>query len=329
MSNITSFLSSLLVALVVLALSPAGQSQAAEDIAISAGDRGGPSYALGRGVCRLIERKADGMSCGLLPAPRGDAPESYSNLFNVQNGAADFAIARSDWQHFAITGTGPVQFIDDKLGNLRSVMALHSQPVTLIVRRDSGIDSLDDLKGKRINVDRPFTETRASADLVMSAKKWTKGDFVLAEELTGKDQTLAFCGNRVQAIFLTGAHPIDAAEQVTRLCDGKLIDVSGGAIDELVSKTPYLAKTQISSGTYEGMSSPVTTFGVTTTLVTSADVSDEVVYRFVKALFENMSDLKKLHPALRRVDPSSMIRSGLSAPMHPGAERYYREQGLM
>lgn len=329
MSNITSFLSTLLVALVALVLSPAGQLRAAEDIAISAGDRGGASYALGRGVCRLIERKADGMSCSLLPAPRGDAPESYSNLFNVQNGAADFAIARSDWQHFAITGTGPVRFIDEKLGNLRSVMALHSQPVTLIVRRDSGIESLDDLKGKRINVDRPFTETRASADLVMSAKNWTKSDFVLAEELTGKDQTLAFCSNRVQAIFLTGAHPIDAAEQVTRLCDGKLIDVTGGAIDELVSKTPYLAKTQILPGTYPGMSSPVTTFGVTTTLVTSADVSDDVVYSFVKALFENMSDLKKLHPALRGLDPSSMIRSGLSAPMHPGAERYYREQGLM
>lgn len=329
MTNISSFLSTLLVALAVLALSSAGQPQAAEDIAISAGDRGGPSYALGRGICRLIERKADGMSCSLLPAPRGDAPESYSNLFNVHNGAADFAIARSDWQHFAITGTGPVRFIDEKLSNLRSVMALHGQPVTLIARRDSGIDSLDDLAGKRINIDRPLTETRASADLVMSAKKWTKSDFVLAEELTGKDQTLAFCGNRVQAIFLTGAHPIDAAEQVTRLCDGKLIDVAGAAIDGLVSKTPYLAKTQIAAGTYPGLSSPVSTFGVTTTLVTSADVSDEVVYGFVKALFENTGDLKKLHPALRGIDPAAMTKSGLSAPLHPGAERYYREQGLM
>lgn len=320
---------SIVLALILTLFAGGGSVLAAEDVAIAAGDRGGSNYALGRGICRLLNRKVDSITCSLLPAPKGDAPESYSNLFNVNNGAADFALARSDWQHFAITGTGPVRFVSEKLDSLRSVFSMHAESVTLVARRDARIKSLDDLKGKRINLGRPTSKMRNSADMVMKTRNWSKDDFVLAEELTGKDQSLAFCHDRVQAIFVVDAHPNEAVEQVTKLCDGALIDLSGSKIDALLESTPYLARTRIAAGTYPGMSEATTTFGATITIVTSADVSDDVVYGFVKAVFDNMAELKKLHPALHDLDPASMISSGLTAPLHPGAKRFYQEQGLM
>lgn len=302
---------------------------AADEIAIGAGERGGPTYSLGRGICRLITRKSDSKGCSLLPLSRGDAPESYTNLVNVRNGAADFGLARSDWQYFAVTGTGPVRYAHEKLDSLRSVFSLHAQPVTLVARRDAGINSLDDLKGKRVNIGRRLTETRSSADMVMKAKKWSPKDFTLLEELTGKEQTLAFCNDRVQAIFLVDTHPNEAVEQVMRLCNAVLVDLSGAAIDALLASKPYLAKTSIAAGTYPGMTAPVATFGSTITVVTSVDTSEDVVYGFVKTIFDNLSELKKLHPAMRGLDPANMVRSGMTAPLHRGAERYFREQGLM
>lgn len=306
-----------------------GSSRAGNEIAIGAGERGGPTYSLGRALCRLINRKSGAKKCSLLPLSRGDAPESYTNLVNVRNGAADFGLARSDWQHFAITGTGPVKYAHEKLDTLRSVFSLHAQPVTLVARRDAGIKSLDDLKGKRVNIGRRFTETRIAADMVMQAKKLSPRDFALLEELTGKERTLAFCHDRVQAIFLVDTHPNEAVAQIMKLCNGVLVDLSGAEIDGLLASKPYLAKTSIAAGTYPGMTAPVSTFGATITLVTSVDTSDDVVYAFVKTIFDNLSDLKKQHYALRGLDPASMIGSGATAPLHQGAVRYFRERGLM
>ncbi len=319
----------IVLALILTAVAGGGPARAAEDIAVAAGDRGGAYHALGRGLCRLLNRKTDALTCSLLPAPKGDAPESYSNLFNVHNGAAEFALAGSDWQHYATIGAGPVQYVSEKLDSLRSVFSLHAEPVTLLARRDAGIASVDDLKGKRVNIGRPRSKTRNAVDLILKSNGLSPADFALAEELTGKDQSLAFCHDRVQAIFIVGAHPNEAVEQVTKLCDGVVVDVSGHKIDALLGTTPHLAKASIRAGTYAGMSKPATTFGATMTVVTSRDVPDDVVYDFVKSVFDHLDELKKLHPALRDLDPAAMTRAGLTAPLHPGAKRFFTEQGLM
>jgi len=302
---------------------------AAEEIAIGAGERGGPYYSFGRSICRLIGRKVQGLSCTLLPSPRGDAPnDSLANLVNVQNGAADFGLARSDWHYYAVTGTGPAKYLNDKLDGVRSLFSIHSQPITLVARRDSGIETLDDLKGKRVNLGRPYSDDRRSAELVISAKKWTLKDFLFVDELTQIEQRMAFCHDRVQAMFYVVSHPDAAISQAVKLCDATLVNISGAAIDELLAAKPYLASVTIESDTYAGISEPIKTFGSTVTVVSSADVSEELVYTFVKAIFENLADLKKTHSALRSLDPAQMVQNGLTAPYHSGAMRYFREKGL-
>jgi len=325
-SRATLFISAILVAMSLSNL----PVRAAEEIAIAAGERGGPYYNFGRSICRLVSRKVEGLSCTLLPSQRGDAPDdSLANLVNVNNGAADFGLARSDWHHFGVTGTGPAKYLDDRLQGIRSLFSIHGQSFTLLARRDSGIEKLDDLKGKRVNIGRPYSDDRRNVELVLGAKKWTLKDFLLVDELSQADQRLAFCHDRVQAMFYVGSHPNDDIIQTVKLCDATLINISGAEIDEIVSSKPYLTHATIEPGTYAGITKPVKTFGSTVTLVSSADVSEELVYNFVKAIFENLADLKKSHTVFRNLDPAQMVQNGLTAPYHPGAMRYFREKGLL
>ena len=130
-------------------------------------------------------------------------------------------------------------------------------------------------------------------------------------------------------MFYVGSHPNDDISQTVKLCDATLVNISGAAIDKIVTAKPYLAHATIAPGTYPGISEPVKTFGSTITLVSSADVSEELVYNFVKAVFENLDDLKKSHSAFRNLDPANMVQNGLTAPYHIGAMRYFREKGLL
>jgi len=303
--------------------------QAADEIVIGAGERSGPYYNFGRSICRLVSRKAEGLTCRMLPLQRGDAPDdSLVNLVNVNNGAAEFGLARSDWHHFAVTGTGPAKYLGGKLEAVRSLFSIHTQPVALVARRDAGIGSLDDLKGKRVNIGGPLSDDRRSAELVMGAKKWTQKDFPLVDELSQADRRLAFCHDRVQAMFYVGSHPNAAISQTVKLCDATLINVSDPAIDKIVAAKPYLVHATIEPGTYAGISEPIKTFGSTVTVVSSADVSEELVYAFVKATFDNLADLKKSQSAFQNLDPAQMVQIGLTAPYHSGAMRYFRERGL-
>ena len=304
-------------------------SQAADDISVGAGDRTGPYYAFGRGICRLLTRKIDGATCSLLPTPRGDAAESYSNLINIRNGAADIGLARSDWHYFGVTGSGPLKHVHEKLDTLRSLFSIHSQSVTLLARRDSGIKTLDDLAGKRVNIGRAYSDDRKSIDLVMAAKKWAPKDFLLAEKMSRGEQTLAFCNDQIQAMFFTVTHPDAAIRRAAEICDADLVNLGGDAINGILAAKPYLASATIPKGTYPGMNATIKSFGATITIVTSSDASDELIYSITKAVFENLPELEKIHPALRNLDPKLMVRNGLTAPIHDGAMRYYREKGLL
>ena len=160
-----------------------GPVRAAEEIAVVAGAEGGKYFALGQIICAVLNRKSENLDCEVMAMPAGDAPDSISNLVNVRDGAGDIGIARSDWQYFAVTGSGPAQFMSGGFDNIRSLFAIDTRPFTLLARRDAGITGLSDLKGKRVNLGRPYTEIRAAMDMVMAAQGWTKEDFQLAEEM--------------------------------------------------------------------------------------------------------------------------------------------------
>ena len=122
-----------------------GPVRAAEEIAVVAGAEGGKYFALGQIICAVLNRKSENLDCEVMAMPAGDAPDSISNLVNVRDGAGDIGIARSDWQYFAVTGSGPAQFMSGGFDNIRSLLAIDTRPFTLLARRDAGITGLGEM----------------------------------------------------------------------------------------------------------------------------------------------------------------------------------------
>lgn len=318
-----------LVAVVGLSLNSAPSAQGKEEVAISAGDKGGLFYRAGHTICRLINRKAGNTACSVSPLRPGDADVSFANIVNIRDGAVELGIVRSDWQYFAYSGTGPVTFMKTKFDTLRSLFAFDMRPFALIASQRSGIAALDDLKRRRVNLGHRHTEPRKTMERLMAAKGWTSGDFSLADTLSATEQAFAFCNGWVDSIYLMTAQPNTTIERMTRLCGARIVPISGPTVEKLLADAPYFAPLSIPGGIYLNAAKPISTFGTTISLMTSSDVPDAVIYDLVKAVFENVDALQIFYPALRPMGRKKMISSGRTAPLHPGAERYFREQGLL
>lgn len=285
----------------------------------------GVYYPVGGTICRFVDMKSKehGINC-LVESTGG----SISNLNALRDGEIQFAFAQSDWQYNAYHGTSA--FADRGAFNvLRSLFSLHSEALTVVARADAGIATFDDLKGKRVNIGNPGSGMRATMDEVMEAKGWDLGVFKAASQFRATEQTKKLCENEFDAFVFATGHPNGSIQEVTSTCASKLINVQGPAIDELIQEYPYYAPATIPGGMYEGNPDDIRTFGVKATLVASKDVSDELVYQVVKSVFDNFDDFKTTHPILSTLNKRAMIENGLTAPLHEGAKRYYREAGLI
>ncbi|MEN8195500.1 MAG: TAXI family TRAP transporter solute-binding subunit [Pseudomonadota bacterium] len=296
----------------------------AADIVIGTGGRTGVYFHVGRAICELVNRtKAEhGIGC-TAPSTAG----SIANLRNLRAGKLQIAVAQSDWQYHATKGTSRFKAAGPDT-DLRALFSVHGEPFTVVARRDSGIRTLDDLKGRRVNIGNPGSGQRATMEVVMAAKGWTKRTFSLANELSAAEHSLALCHDQVHAIVYTVGHPNASVEQAVRLCRAVLVEIKGPAIDKLLADNPFYASTRIPGGLYAGNDKPVTTFGVKATVVTSAKIDVATIYLVMKAVFDNLESFKRKHPAFAGLDAKAMARDGLSAPLHPGAKRYFEEKGL-
>ncbi|MGA9410939.1 MAG: TAXI family TRAP transporter solute-binding subunit [Roseobacter sp.] len=291
-------------------------------ITIGTGGQTGVYFVVGQSICRLVNRgTADHNLKCTAPSTGG----SIANINAIKAGDMDMGVAQSDWQFHAFNGSS--QFEGAGYDKLRAVFSVHGEPFTVVARADSGVASFDDLFGKRVNVGNPGSGQRATMDVVLNAMGKSDADFALASELKPAEQSAALGDNKVDAIIYTVGHPNGSIQEATSTVDAKLVDVTGEAIDKLIAERPYYAKAVIPGGLYKGNDQDTTTFGVKATFVTSADVADDVVYTVVKAVFDNFDRFKGLHPAFANLSEEEMISDGLSAPLHPGAEQYYRERG--
>jgi TRAP transporter TAXI family solute receptor len=295
-------------------------------ISIGTGGVTGVYYPAGGAICRLVnkDRSEHGIRCSV-----ESTGGSVYNINTMRAGELDMGVVQSDVQYNALKGEGE-EFTDaGPYEELRAVFSLHPEPFTVLARADSGIETFDDLKGKRVNVGNPGSGQRSTMEVLMEAKGWTMDDFALASELKSAEQAQALADNNIDAIVFTVGHPSGSIQEATTTTDAKLIPVSGPEVDELVDSNPYYSKATIPGGMYRGTDKDVETFGVKATLVSSTAVPDEVIYAVTKAVFENFEDFKKLHPAFANLEKEAMVTEALSAPLHPGAERYYKEAGLM
>jgi len=270
-----------------------------------------------------MDRKEHGIRCSV-----ESTGGSVYNLNAIRQGELDLAVAQSDWQYHAYNGTS--QFKDDGANkDLRAVFSLHPEPFTVVASKGSGIKTFEDLEGKRVSVGNPGSGQRATAEVLMDEMGWTLDKFSLAAEIKAAEQSQALCDGNIDAFFYTVGHPSGAIKEATTSCDSVLVNVDNAATQKLIDENPYYRKAVIPGGMYRGSDDDVTTFGVAATFVSSTDVPDDVVYAVVKAVFENFDSFKRLHPAFANLNKEEMVSDALSAPLHPGAAKYYKEAGLI
>jgi uncharacterized protein len=315
-----------LIAGATLLAADLASAQEEKFITIGTGGVTGVYYPTGGAICRLVNkgRQEHGIRCSV-----ESTGGSVYNVNTIRQGELDMGVVQSDVQFKSLKGEGEEFESQGPFEDLRAVFSVHAEPFTVVARADSGIESFDDLKGKRVNIGNPGSGQRSTMEVLMEAKGWTMDDFALASELKSAEQAQALCDNKIDAMVFTVGHPSGSIQEATTTCETKLIPVTGAEVDQLVEDNPYYAKAVIPGGMYAGTDEDVETFGVKATFVSSAEVPDDVVYAVTKAVFENFDDFKKLHPAFATLQQEDMVTQALSAPLHAGAEKYYQEAGMM
>ena len=303
-------------------LTPSAHAQQ-KYITIGTGGVTGVYYPAGGAICRLVnkDRAKHGIRCSV-----ESTGGSVFNINTIKAGELDMGVAQSDVQYNAVKGKAQFK---EPMAELRAVFALHPEPVTVVVRKESGVSSFEGLKGKKFNVGNPGSGTRATLDELIGAMGWNLSAFALASELKADEHGPALCDGKIDGFFYLVGHPSANIQDPTTVCGAKLVSVTGSAVDKLVKANPYYAYASIPGGLYPGNPQETKTYGVLATVVSSSKVPADTVYQVVKAVFDNFDEFKKLHPAFQVLKPENMIKDGLSAPLHDGAARYYREKGWL
>lgn len=315
------FVLSAFAAVAAIWAAPASAQQ--KFVTIGTGGVTGVYYAAGGAICRLVnkDRAKHGIRCSV-----ESTGGSVFNVNTIKAGELDLGFSQSDVQFNAVKGQG--QYKDaGAYGDLRAVFAVHPEPFTVVARKEANISKFEDFKGKRFNVGNPGSGTRSSMEELLGAMGWKLGDFALASELKADEHGPALCDGKIDGFFYGVGHPSANIQDPTTSCGAKLVSLTGPVVDKLVADKPYYAKVTIPAGLYPNNAQATNTYGVLATVVASSKTPAETVYQVTKAVFDNFDEFKKLHPALANLSPQNMVKDGLSAPLHEGAARYYKEKG--
>jgi len=294
-------------------------------VTIGTGGVTGVYYPTGGAICRLVNknRKDHGIRCSV-----ESTGGSVYNTRTIRQGELDFGVVQSDVQAAAVAGTGKFEE-DGAFPELRALFSVHPEPMHVMARADSGITDVASMKGKRINIANPGSGTRVLAETLLEYSGVSPDDFALAAELKSSEQSAALCDGKIDATIWAAGLPNGSSQEATSSCDVKILPLAGEAIEKLLAENSSYAAATIPGGMYPGNDDDIPSWGPKATFVTSANTSDDVVYAVVSAVFENFEDFKKLHPAFGRLVESEMIVDGLTAEVHPGAAKYYKERGWM
>lgn len=316
-----------LFAVLLAAMALPGRGAAANEeqmIVLGTAPVSGVYFPAGGALCRMInaERAAQGLRC-VLESTDGSA----ENLRRLEAGDLDFALVQSDWQFHAYQGSGGPG-TERPFVELRAVFSLQAQPLTVVASRESGIAGLADLRGKRVNLGPRGSAVRAAAEVLVQTLGWNDNAFAELTDYGAEDQVKALCAGKIDAFVLPTSHPNGIVAAATEGCLAKVVPIEGPEVEAALAEWPYYTPAIIPGGLYRGNPEAARSFGVRATLVTRAALSPEVVYRVAKSVFDRLDELRRQHPALSDLTANQMIEWGNTAPLHDGAEIFFRERQL-
>ncbi|MEQ1704693.1 MAG: TAXI family TRAP transporter solute-binding subunit [Rickettsiales bacterium] len=299
-------------------------SAAEKNVTIGTAGVTGVYYPAGGSICRMVNRgrKEHGIHCAV-----ESTGGSIANLESIHNKELELGIVQSDLLYYAYNGKEI--FSDAGMDRkLRVLLSLHFEPFTIVARKNARINVFDDLKGKRIYIGPAGSGMRATMEELITQKGLNKKTFANIVDVKSSDQTKALCEGKIDALVYAGGHPNGAIQQVTSSCATTLVSIAKADIEKMVATHPFYVKAAIPGGMYNGNTQETRTFGVRALLVASADLGNDVAYETVKAVFENLDNFKTLHPVFSTLEADYMVANDTIAPIHTGAEKYYREKGM-
>ena len=301
------------------------KSQKANFVTIGTGGVTGIYYPTGGAISKMVNHKFEEYR---IKATVESTSGSVFNINAVMNGDLEFGVVQSDRQYQAYHGLAEWSQAG-KQTNLRAVFSVHPESITLIVSEKSGIRKVKDLKSKRINLGNPGSGQLQNSKDVLAAIGLTEND-LSAEHVKAVEAPGLLQDERLDGFFYTVGHPNGNIKEAT---SGRIkvfiVPIKGDQIDKMLAKYPYYAKSTIPHSFYPRSlnTKDIETIGVKATFVTSKKVSENIVYAITKEVFESIEEFKSLHPAYQVLTKQNMLE-GLSAPIHKGALRYYKEVGL-
>ncbi len=294
-------------------------------ITIGTGGITGVYYPTGGAIAKMVNTKVKQYGIRAVVESTGG---SVFNVNAVISGDIEFGIVQSDRQFQAVNGLAEWKNVGPQK-DLRAVFSIYPEAITLVAASDAGIKNIADLRGKRVNIGNFGSGHRQNAIDALAAAGIDYNKDIKAESIKASDSAGLLQDYRIDAFFYTVGHPAGAIKEATTGARKVIIsDIAG--IDSILKKFPYYSSTSIPKTLYpDALNEKDTeTFNVTATLVTSVDVPDQIVYAITREIFENLEDFKKLHPAYSSLTRKAML-THLSAPIHPGAMKYYNEAGLL
>lgn len=307
--------------MIMFAMMGAPALHAADKITVGTGGKTGVYFATGQALCGLLNARN-------VPCQAPPSGGSVANLKALKAGDVDFAMAQSDWQFHAFKGSS--EWKDKKIDDLRAVFSVYAEPIQVVVNRDAKIRNWYALKGHSINIGNPGAGHRQTMEEMLDAQRWKLSAFSAVSELPSSEQVDAFCEGKFEAFVYAVGIPNNAMQRAVAECNGMLIEPHNTIIRKLATAArPYYSKVTIPAKTYWDGQKKVDTFGVMATLVTMKDTDPGLVETVVKAVFEDFDGFKAKHPAYATSTPEKMVVDGLSAPLHPAAEAYYKSRGWL
>lgn len=300
-----------------------GDQAQAEKLTIGTGSAGGVYIALGKAICDAAKREIRRLDCKAVQS-RG----SLDNLIGMKNGTFDIGIVQSDIQYQAVKGTGTFEKIG-ALPMMKAMFSAHAEALAILARRDSGIRTLDDLPGKVVDIGKVTSGTNATMRFLFGAKGWSAQTFKSLQTLDVKEMDNALCRRQVDATAYLAGHPNAVIRKLIAMCDADFVQVTGPDVDRLIAANPYSIRAVIPREDYDRISYDVNTIGLLATVMTSDRADPALIYAVTKAVFEQLSYVRSAHASFRRLHPLEMARRGITAPYHPGAERYLKEVGRL
>ena len=311
------------IALTSLVLS--ASAYAMDFITIGTGGVTGVYYPTGGAICRIMNKlkKDTGIKCTV-----ESTGGSVYNIRTIKAGELDFGIAQSDVVYQASKGEG--KFKGEPYKDLRVVMSIHPELLTLAVRKDSGIKDFYGLKGKTINIGNPGSGNEATVKMLFQNCEKVKLKDLNVEQLKAAECPNALKDKMIDGYFYMVGHPTANFKDAANSTDIDLIPLlEVPAAKKLVEEKPYYAWGLIPKGMYKGVDHDTITYGVKAVLVTSTKASNKAVYAMTKAILDNFDKFKKLHPAYKNLTKEDLLKGFDHALLHDGAKKAFQEAGLL